>query len=68
MATVQQSLSSLDRTTLLEERTIALPSQSEIAALAYALWEEQGCPHGNDLDHWLRAEQILREKIILPAD
>jgi Protein of unknown function (DUF2934) len=22
----------------------------------YAIWEEEGCPDGKDLEHWLRAE------------
>jgi hypothetical protein len=29
---------------------------SEIQELAYKIWLEEGCPHGRDLDHWLRAE------------
>ena len=29
---------------------------SEIRELAYKIWLEEGCPHGRDLDHWLRAE------------
>lgn len=28
----------------------------QIAERAYALWEEEGCPHGRDVDHWLKAE------------
>ena len=27
-----------------------------IAARAYGLWEQEGCPHGRDLEFWLRAE------------
>jgi hypothetical protein len=30
--------------------------RSEIRELAYKIWLEDGCPHGRDLDHWLRAE------------
>jgi hypothetical protein len=40
----------------------------EIAALAYAIWEAKGYPHGNDLDDWFLAEQTLTEKVTLPAD
>jgi hypothetical protein len=29
---------------------------------AYALWEEEGRPHGSDLTHWLRAETELAGK------
>jgi len=28
-----------------------------IAERAYALWEQEGRPHGRNLDHWQRAEQ-----------
>jgi len=30
-----------------------------IAALAYALWQEKGCPEGTHEEDWLRAEQEL---------
>lgn len=26
---------------------------------AYQLWQEDGCAHGRDMMHWLRAEQEL---------
>lgn len=26
---------------------------------AYAIWEEEGRPHGRDLEHWARAEQDI---------
>ena len=35
------------------------PSHAEIAAKAYALWQQDGCLPGRDLDHWLRAETLL---------
>ena len=35
------------------------PSHEEIAALAYALWEQRGCPAGSPEEDWLRAEQQL---------
>ncbi|NYZ10962.1 DUF2934 domain-containing protein [Azospirillum sp. RWY-5-1] len=28
---------------------------------AYQIWEEEGCPEGKQLDHWLRAEQEVAE-------
>jgi hypothetical protein len=28
----------------------------KIAVRAYAIWEEQGWPHGCELAHWLQAE------------
>ncbi|WP_067737173.1 MULTISPECIES: DUF2934 domain-containing protein [Sphingomonadales] len=29
---------------------------AKTAARAYQLWEQEGCPHGRDLDHWFAAE------------
>jgi len=34
----------------------------EIKLIAYRIWEEQGRPDGHDLEHWLKAEAISREK------
>lgn len=28
---------------------------------AYQIWEEEGCPDGKHVDHWLRAEQEIAE-------
>jgi len=36
-----------------------VPSHYEIAALAYAYWEQRGRPWGSALDDWLRAERDL---------
>jgi hypothetical protein len=35
------------------------PTHEDIAALAYALWQEMDCPEGTSEEHWLRAEQEL---------
>ena len=35
------------------------PTQQEIAHRAYAMWEQEGRPHGRNLDHWLKAEKEL---------
>ena len=35
------------------------PPREDIAALAYAEWQEKGCPEGTHEEHWLRAEQEL---------
>ena len=34
-------------------------SSDQVAQLAYRYFEESGFAHGNDLDHWLRAETEL---------
>jgi hypothetical protein len=35
------------------------PTQDEIAAYAYKLWEAEGRPDGRDVDHWLQAKAHL---------
>lgn len=35
------------------------PTHEDIAALAYAQWQENGCPEGSHEEDWLRAEQEL---------
>ena len=34
----------------------------QIAALAYALWQERGCPAGTAEEDWFRAEQEIQAK------
>ena len=34
-----------------------------IRIIAYHIWEEEGCSrHGNDVEHWLKAETIWQEQ------
>jgi Protein of unknown function (DUF2934) len=35
--------------------------QEDIAKLAYALWQQRGCPDGSPDFDWLEAERSLRE-------
>jgi hypothetical protein len=35
------------------------PSHEEISQLAYQIFEQEGCPHGRTMEHWLQAESIL---------
>lgn len=44
------------------------PTEPEIAAYAYHLWESEGCVPGRDLDYWLQAEAHLREHQKLQED
>lgn len=30
---------------------------------AYQIWEDEGCPTGCELDHWLRAESEITEAV-----
>ena len=43
--------------------TAAEPSHEEIAVIAYALWQDRGCPHSSPEVDWLKAEQMLRAAI-----
>ena len=37
------------------------PSEDEIARTAYQIWENEGRPSGQELDHWLRAKTQMTE-------
>ena len=30
----------------------------QVRELAYRIWQEEGYPHGNEVQHWLKAETI----------
>lgn len=32
--------------------------EQEIRQLAYKLWQDAGCPHGQDVTYWLTAESL----------
>jgi nucleoside phosphorylase len=34
-------------------------STADIAALAYHLWQDRGCPMGSPEEDWYRAEELL---------
>ena len=34
----------------------------EIRELAYRIWQEEGYPHGYEVQHWLKAETIWLEE------
>ena len=36
--------------------------ENAVARVAYALFEQRGRVHGHDLEDWLRAEQIVRQR------
>jgi hypothetical protein len=46
-----------------EKVSDAVPSQEEIAVLAYFYWEARGGQDGSAEEDWLRAEQELFERI-----
>jgi hypothetical protein len=38
----------------------------EIRQLAYRIWQEAGCPEGNEVQNWLTAESIWLEQQRIP--
>jgi len=41
------------------EQDTANPPQQDIAKLAYALWQQRGCPEGSAEYDWIEAEREL---------
>jgi hypothetical protein len=39
-----------------------MPSEEQIRELAYSIWEQEGRPDGKDMDHYMRARQILEAR------
>ena len=44
------------------------PTEDEIAALAYQLWLDNGCPVGSDQEDWFRAEAMLTNALIAKCE
>jgi len=34
----------------------------QIREIAYRIWQEEGCPAGCEVEHWLKAQSIWQEK------
>jgi hypothetical protein len=45
------------------DRGASQPPEREIAALAYHLWTERGCPIGSPDDDWFQAAAELKNKV-----
>jgi len=43
------------------EALLAELEQQRIAAVAYFLWQQRGCPHGSSDDDWFQAKQLIRD-------
>ena len=39
-----------------------MAAEQQIKELAYAIWEEEGCPEGKDVEHYFRAKKILEKR------
>jgi len=48
--------------------TTVSPTESEIAAVAYQLWVNNGCPAGSDQEDWFRAEAMLKDALVAECD
>jgi hypothetical protein len=44
------------------------PTESEIATLAYQLWQDNGCPVGSDQEDWFRAEAMLKDALVAKSE
>ena len=44
--------------------TTLSPTESEIASLAYQLWQDNGCPVGSDQEDWFLAKAMLRNALV----
>jgi len=43
--------------------TVHEPTEQDIAALAYGLWQGRGCPEGSPEEDWFRAAEEMRSGI-----
>lgn len=41
--------------------------REEVARMAYQLFEQRGRAHGHDWEDWLRAEQMVRQRLTTTA-
>ena len=39
-----------------------MATEEQIRALAYTIWEQEGCPEDKGEEHYYRAKQILEEQ------
>ncbi|MGC9954834.1 MAG: DUF2934 domain-containing protein [Rhizomicrobium sp.] len=39
-----------------------MTQKEEIRLRSYLIWQQEGCPIGNDLEHWLRAKAQIEAK------
>ncbi len=67
MATVQKTQASAQRVQSVKSpaaRPAATqpPTNEMIAARAYEIWQQNGCPEGCEQEHWLQAERELQQR------
>ncbi len=72
-AAIAENTSPVSKKSLVEKNLKSVPTDGEMAATspqvpteeiasrAYKIWQQQGCPHGCEEEHWRQAErEILR--------
>lgn len=42
--------------------------EQRIRDRAYAIWLDEGCPHGRDADHWAQAERAILAEAVAVSD
>lgn len=42
--------------------------EERIRAIAYSLWQEEGCPDGRDQEHWLKACALVDAEAVADPD
>ena len=56
-------LSRTTKKTILKAREVTQRNKhEEVSRIAYEIWQAEGCPDGRHSEHWLRAENIWRER------
>jgi hypothetical protein len=45
-----------------------IPRDEEIRLIAYQIWEEEGRPHGKNVEHWVQAERRWSQSRRSPGD
>ena len=50
------------RRTGTQPATTQAQSEQDIANLAYALWQQRGCPEGSPEQDWIEAERSVRNE------
>jgi hypothetical protein len=43
------------------------PTHAEVAHGAHQIWQDSGCVHGRDVEHWLEAEHLLSTSVVAVA-
>jgi hypothetical protein len=44
-----------------------MASHEQIVEIAYFIWQEEGCPHGRDINHYFQAKRLLEERELSPS-